>query len=167
MDAEIIIKTGRLYLRLLRQSDIDDILALNMDPDVRRFFPDGIQNREQTEARICDFLSFYKNQGLPCFVIFELNSGEFVGRGGFGPIDGEIEVGYLLHKKYWGMGYATEALSALLQWAKQNIKAEYIIALTPLEHIASQRVIQKCGMVNYKNDKAYGIECCFYRIRNI
>lgn len=67
MDAEIIIKTGRLYLRVLRQSDIDDILALNSDPDVRRFFPDGIQNREQTEARISDFLSFYKKSWVTMF----------------------------------------------------------------------------------------------------
>lgn len=146
MKNDITFKTNRLSFRLLEKNDIENILALNRDPDVRRFFPDGVQNRQQTEARIDDFLSFYKNYGLPCFVMFELNSGEFVGRGGFGPIDGKIEVGYLLHKKYWGNGYATEALSALLQWAKQNIKAEHIIALTPLEHMASIRVMQKCGM---------------------
>ena len=167
MENNITIKTDRLYLRLLQQDDIENLSILNSDPDVRQFFPDGVQSREQTEERIQDFLSFYKNHGLPCFVMFELASGEFVGRGGFGPINGEVEVGYLLHKKYWGKGYATEALSALLEWAKQNIKTEYIIALTPLAHIASQRVIQKCGMKNYRQAEAYGVDCVFYRIKNI
>jgi RimJ/RimL family protein N-acetyltransferase len=58
--------------------------------------------------------------------MFEIASGEFVGRGGFGSINGEVEVGHLLHKKYWSKGYATEALSALLEWAKENIKTESI-----------------------------------------
>jgi [ribosomal protein S5]-alanine N-acetyltransferase len=99
--------------------------------------------------------------------MFELDSGEFVGRCGFGPIEtGEIEVGYLLHKKFWGKGLASEVLTTLLEWAKQNINADYIIAFAPIEHLASQRVMQKCGMEHYKNDNAKGVACCFYRVRN-
>jgi RimJ/RimL family protein N-acetyltransferase len=166
MENDLIITTRRLQLRLLQPSDIDNLLALNSDPEVRRFFPDGVQDRTQTEARIKDFLAFYQYHGLPCFVMFELASGEFVGRGGFGPIAGEIEVGYLLHKKYWGQGYATEALAALLHWAHHNIQAEHIIAITPTEHLVSQRVVQKCAMIKYKTDTAYGVRCDFYRIKN-
>jgi ribosomal-protein-alanine N-acetyltransferase len=99
--------------------------------------------------------------------MLERESGEFVGRSGFGLTEtDEVEVGYLLHKKFWGKGYATEILTELLQWAKQNINADYIIALTPLEHIASQRVIQKCGLEHYKNEIIKSMPCCFYRIKN-
>jgi [ribosomal protein S5]-alanine N-acetyltransferase len=161
------IETKRLGLRLLQQEDVDHLAGLNSDSDVRQFFPDGTQNREQTETRMKDFISFYEEKGLPCFVMFELESGEFVGRCGFGLVEtGEIEVGYLLHKKFWGKGYASEALTALLEWAKENINTSYIIAFTPVEHIASQRVMQKCGMEHYKNDSAKGVTCCFYRIKN-
>ena len=72
MEKSIIIKTDRLYLRLLQRDDIDNLSILNNDPDVQHFFPVGIQNREQTEVRIQDLLSFYKNHGMPCFVMFEL-----------------------------------------------------------------------------------------------
>ena len=161
------IKTKRLGLRPFQQSDIDYLAELNSDPDVRQFFPDGTQNREQTEARMNDFISYYKEKGLPCFVMFELESGEFVGRCGFGPVEtGEIEVGYLLHKKFWGKGLASEVLTVLLEWAKQNINADYIIAFAPIEHVASQRVMQKCGMKHYKNVSAKGVQCSFYRIKN-
>jgi ribosomal-protein-alanine N-acetyltransferase len=161
------IKTKRLGLRPFQQGDIDYLAELNSDPDVRQFFPDGTQNREETEARMNEFISYYKEKGLPCFVMFDLESGKFVGRCGFGPVEtGEIEVGYLLHKKFWGKGLASEVLTTLLEWAKQNINADYIIAFAPVDHIASQRVMQKCGMEHYKNDIAKGIECSFYRLKN-
>lgn len=164
---KIELKTAHLQLRLLQEKDIHYLLELNSSPEVRQFFPDGIQNREQTKARMQEFISWYKNHGLPCFIMFLLESKEFVGRCGFGPLEtGEIEIGYLLHKKFWGQGLATEAVSALLTWARKHIKTEYIIAFAPKEHTASQRVMQKCGMEHYKNDLAQGVECCFYRIKN-
>ena len=68
---------------------------------------------------------------------------EFVGRCDFGLIDtGKIDVGYFLHKKFGGKGYASEALAALSEWAKQNIQMESIIAFAPEVHLASQRVMQ-------------------------
>ncbi len=162
-----IFQTKRLGFRLLQKTDLDYLVELNRDHDVRHFFPDGVQDREQTEARMNDFFSYYGTKGLPCFVMFELETNDFVGRCGFGPIEtGEIEVGYLLQKRFWGKGYASEALMFLLEWAKENINADYIIAFTPVDHIASERVMQKCGMEHYKNDKAKGVECCFYRIKN-
>lgn len=158
------IKTKHLNLKLLEEKDLPWLAELNQDPEVRQFFPDGIQDTEQTERRMRDFISWYDEKGLPCFVMFLSDSKEFVGRCGFGPVEtGEIEAGYLLLKKFWGRGFATEALAALLEWAKHHIKTEYIIAFAPVDHIASQRVMQKCGMEHYKNDLAHGVECCFYR----
>ncbi|VVC75360.1 hypothetical protein AQUSIP_06500 [Aquicella siphonis] len=161
------IKTDRLGMRLLQMSDLDLIAELNADPEVRKFFPDGVVNRKQTAERMREFISFYDSMGLPCFVIFDLETGEFIGRCGFGPIEtGEIEVGYLIRRKFWNQGYASEALKALLDWAKGNIDADYIIAFTPTEHRASQRVMQKCGMKYYKVDIGHGLQCCFYRMKN-
>lgn len=43
------------------------------------------------------FLSYYKNFGLPIFLMFKNDTHEFIGRCGFGPIEtGEIEIGYVL-----------------------------------------------------------------------
>lgn len=98
--------------------------------------------------------------------MFNNNTNEFIGRCGFGLVaTGEIEIGYVLHKKFWGQGYATEAVCALLEWAKNNINAEYVIAFAPLEHEASQRVMQKCGMQYYKTDFGHSVSCKFYRIK--
>lgn len=161
------INTERTVLRLISEKDLDCIAELNEDPEVRKFFPDGVQTREQTRERIQDFVNFYKEYELPVFVIFNKSSNEFIGRCGFGPVETrEIEVGYLIARKFWGMGYASEALKGLLDWSKQNIKADYIIAFAPIEHTASHHVMEKCGMEYYKEGIGHGVKCKFYRIAN-
>lgn len=160
------IKTRRLLLRQVDLSDLDDIAKLHADPDVMKFFPGGTKNRVETEERLKEFLSFYKDKNLPGFVILDGNNGEFIGRCGFGPHFDDVEVGYLIAKKFWGAGYATEVLNALLDWSKKNIDKKYIIAFAPLNHKASLRVMEKCGMQYYKSDIGYGLKCIFYKIKN-
>lgn len=162
------ISTPRLKLRQLQESDIDNVANLDADKDVRAFFPDGTLTKEKSLARMRELMSFYDKYKLPCFVILNKETGDFVGRCGFGKIEtGEIEVGYLIEKKSWGQGIASEALSAVLHWAKEHINADYIIAFSPEKHLASQRVMQKCGMEYYKNDIGHGVPCCFYRSLNL
>lgn len=165
---EYLIKTQRLGLRLLQTSDIIYLEKLESDPEVKRYFPDGARDREKTQAMIEKFITYYyQEKGLPCFVLFDLESGEFIGRAGFGLAEsGETEVGYVLHKEFWGKGYATEAVSVLLEYAKEHINIDYIIAYADTGNIGSTRVMEKCGMVYYKTDIAKGTECRFYRIKN-
>jgi len=161
---DIKIETNRLLLRLLTEGDLDDLVQLNLDPEVRAFFPDGVQNREQTKKRMMELIDNYTKHHLPGFIMLEKASNAFLGRCGFSLTeDNEVEVGYLIHKKYWSKGYATEGLNALLNWAKKNINRQYIIAFSPTSHIASQRVMEKCGMILYKTGFAHGVECKFYK----
>ncbi|WP_108648979.1 GNAT family N-acetyltransferase [Dongshaea marina] len=161
------IKTARLSLRLLSEQDLDDIASLGADPEVRAFFPAGTVTREQTSVRLTELMDIYARYKIPGFVMHCRHSGDLIGRCGFGLTEKqEVEVGYLLHKSYWGQGYASEATSALLQWAKQHLDTPEIIGFAPVDHLASQRVLQKCGMSYYKNDIAHGVECRFFRISN-
>src|SRR3990167_2913222 len=162
-----LIKTKRLGLRRLETGDIVYLEELESDPDVKQFFPDGVRDRAKTEDMIKRFISAYEEKGLPCFLLFDLKSGEFIGRAGFGITEtGDTEVGYVLHKKFWGKGYASEAVTALLEYAKTNIDVDYIIAYADTGNIGSTRVMEKCGMAYYKTDIAKGIECEFYKISN-
>lgn len=161
------IKTQRLGLRLLEKEDIAYLHPLESDPEVKEFFPDGARDHAKTKDMINRFITAYTEKGLPCFLLFDLDSGEFIGRAGFGLTEtGEIEVGYVLHKKFWGKGFASEAVTALLEYAKKHIDVDYIIAYADTGNIGSTRVMEKCGMTFYKKDIAKGIECKFYKISN-
>jgi len=69
-----------------------------------------------------------------------------IGNGGFKgpPVDGAVEVGYSIMEEVQGRGYATEAVSALLEWAYAH-GAERVVAQTFPELHASQKVLQKLG----------------------
>lgn len=161
------IETKRLGLRFLEEADIDYLEELEKDAEVKKYFPDGARDRSKTEAMIKKFISYHENNGLPCFLIFDFESGEFIGRAGFGITeDNNIEVGYVLHKKFWGKGIASEAVSALLKYARAHINTDYIMAYADIGNIGSTRVMEKCGMQYYKTGIAKGIECRFYQIKN-
>ena len=77
-----------------------------------------------------------------------LNSGEAIGDYCFkGLSDGCVEIGYGLLPKYWGKGYATEAVIAAVEWALRQPGVMRIEAETEPDNTASQRVLEKSGFV--------------------
>jgi [ribosomal protein S5]-alanine N-acetyltransferase len=65
-----------------------------------------------------------------------------IGFAGLPDENGKSMVGYGLDIRFHGKGYASEALAGILQWAYQSGLKE-AIAETPLNHIASQKVLIK------------------------
>jgi ribosomal-protein-alanine N-acetyltransferase len=51
-DASVVLTTERLLLRRLSMDDLDALVAIYVDPDVRRFFPEGTLTREETREEI-------------------------------------------------------------------------------------------------------------------
>ena len=161
------ITTKRLGFRILETEDIAYLEELESDADVKRFFPNGTRNRAKTEDMIKRFIALYEEKRLPCFLLFDLESNEFIGRAGFGMAEaGETEVGYVLHKKFWGKGYASEALVKLLEYARNHFDVNDIIAYAVVDNVGSTRVMEKGGMSYYKTDIAKDRECRFYKIKN-
>lgn len=158
-------ETPRLGFRLLNEEDIQNFEKLDSDEKLERYLPE-LQNLDRFASRISEFINQYQNKGLPCFAIIELETGNYAGGCGFAPMEKGAEVGYIFLKNYWGKGYATESLAALLKWAKKNLDSEYIIAYTFAEHVASCRVLEKAGMKFYKVDGVKGIQCRFYHKKN-
>ena len=59
--------------------------------------------------------------------------------------------GYVLAKDAWGNGYATEALTAIVELAR-TLSVRRLRASCHVENIASMRVLEKCGFVCEKPD---------------
>lgn len=152
-----------LYFKPIDHSDLANLIILDTDPEVRQFFPDGAQTIPEIEQKISRYQNDFANNGYGIFAVFIGDTNEFVGRAGFGIAEnGETEVGYLLLKKFWGKGIATRIVTILLNWAEDNIQRDKIIAYTPTEHIASQRVMEKSGMLYAGIAHFKGTECVVY-----
>ena len=50
---------------------------------------------------------------------------------------------------YWGMGYGTVVCKDLIQFARNNELASYVMALIHPENIASRRILTKNGLESY------------------
>ena len=61
--------------------------------------------------------------------------------------EGIAEIGYGIAEDYQGCGYATEAVSALVDWALKQPGVSCVTAETEESNIASQRVLQKSGFI--------------------
>ena len=77
--------------------------------------------------------------------LITLANGSVIGGCGFDMRDGMAEIGYWLGARYWGKGYATEAVRAMIDHVFDDTDAEAIQAAARVTNPASRRVLEKCG----------------------
>ena len=56
------------------------------------------------------------------------------------------DIGYVLAKDYWGLGYATEVTKCMVDWALNQEHIYRVWATCDVGNIASARVLEKAGM---------------------
>lgn len=147
----IVLETDRLILRLLTHEDLDALYALYRDPEVRKYFPEGILNYEETREELDWFIDvYYARYGYGLWATIHKESGEFIGRCGLIPwtLEGrsEVEVAYMLAKEYWGQGLGTEAAQAILDYGFEQLGLDRLICLIDADNQASIGVAEKIGM---------------------
>ena len=79
--------------------------------------------------------------------MIELKNGTHIGDLNFKGItaDGMVEIGYVIQEEQQRKGYATEAVTAIVNWAAKQPRVSRIEAETEPNNAASQRVLAKCG----------------------
>lgn len=65
-----------------------------------------------------------------------------------------VEIGYGTNTRYRNKGYMTEAVQAMCEWALSQPGVKSVTAETEKGNIASHRILQKCGFVNYQKNKS-------------
>jgi RimJ/RimL family protein N-acetyltransferase len=145
------IETERLLLRRSRPEDAATISAYRSDPNVNR--QQG-WDRTDLEGVLADIVEMSgRSPGEPGgwvqFTVEERGGGRIVGDVGLSVADGEpgvIKVGYTIDPAFQGLGYATEAIRALVAYAFETLGAEMVRAHASAENAPSIRVAEKVGM---------------------
>ena len=139
-------ETARLSLRAPRPDDADAIFAFASDPEVTRFvgWP-----RHESRAATRAFLEFsaaeWERWPAGPLVIESRDGGDVIGSTGLAfETPYRATTGYVLAKRYWGRGFATESLTAVLAVA-EKLGVQRLFAHCHAEHAASARVLERCG----------------------
>ena len=81
---------------------------------------------------------------------------------GYTTLDGELDFGWRLGKKFWNQGYGTEAAAAALDYGIERLGFNRITAVAFVENEASIRIMQKLGMRFERFKELYGKKVVMY-----
>lgn len=143
------IETERLLLRLYAPEDKQFSIALLTDADVMKHVDEGVLSLEGAEALWEKLMQRYAEGVDTIWAAFEKASGEFIGHTMLRPSTFKAEdweLGYILAKKHWGKGFATEIASRVLKYGFENLEFDEIFAGVDDDHPASIHVLKKIGM---------------------
>ena len=146
MTSEYRIETQRLLLRPLSEDDLEAWADFLGDPEATRLLhtPDPVHDPDRLMGGLRRWASMYE-EPIGMYAALVRAGAETAGFVGFVPCDmpwgRELELGWLLRKRFWGQGYATEAARALGPLAPARV-----ISLIRCENSASANVARKLGM---------------------
>jgi RimJ/RimL family protein N-acetyltransferase len=139
------IKTQRLVLRALDVSDAERLSLLAGDCDIASMT--ATIPHPYSEQQAAEWIESVKagEEG----VVFGIeHEGRLIGCTGYRAFgDDHAELGYWIGKPYWGQGYASEAVGALIGHAFDKDGFDYVTAGHFVDNPASERVLRKLGFV--------------------
>ena len=163
-------ETERLLIRPFCLEDVTQLASILSDPEVMRYSVRGICDDAATRKFIEWCISCYESHGVGPWALIDKKSSDLIGFCGVSPevVDNaeEINLGYRLAKRYWGVGLASESARAALIYAFSKKHVDSVVAIVEPEHIASRRVAEKVGFSNYKNVEFYGKPIRLYRLNH-
>ena len=147
---KIILKTERLNLREISLSDAPFIFELLNSDDWLKYIGDrDIKTLEDAEKYISNsYIKSYRESGFGFYLMEKREDGTPIGMCGLvkRPQLEDVDIGFAMLSQFGKNGYALEAASATMVYANTMLQIKRVVAITTLENINSQRLLQKVGL---------------------
>lgn len=160
------LETERLWLRRWSQEDSGEYRRILGDPEVMRYMGSGVRFKAkravagllalvsdvETRRNIDRLTSHWRRFGFGEWAVEERPTGALIGKIGlvYHPDwvadPAKVEIGWLLARRAWGQGFATEGAHASLAFAFERLGMERIISITKPENRRSLRVMERLGL---------------------
>lgn len=164
------IETARLQLRQYTLDDLDNLARILSNPEVMKYSPRGAIPKDKvkqvTQEILELFITHWEQHGFGVWAVICKHTNQLIGHCGlnFLPNSPEVEVLYRFNQLYWNQGIATEATKASLRYGFEEVKLDYIVAITAPEHLASRRVMEKAGLKYEKDAYFYDLDVVYYSL---
>ena len=163
------IETARLRLRPPHFLDKPVHIAMWADPRVTRFIGGEPRTPDVSWGKFLSSAGLWPVMGFGYWVFADRASDALVGMGGLSyfcrgiaELEGVPEAGWAFDADHWGAGYATEAMTAALGWADENLDATEVRCIIDPGNGASERVAAKLGFRRIGESDALGDVVAIY-----
>lgn len=147
-----VLTTERLVLRQIGEDDLDPHMELLNTPAVMQHLG-GVQPRDVIASKHAASRASFAAAGYGFMLAEERASGEIIAHCGLrkvshplAPNPDDFEIGWLVREDRWRMGYAHEAMRAIIDWGFSVHAAPQLVAITCQPNFGSWRLMEKLGM---------------------
>lgn len=159
------IRTARLYLRPVNQSDLIEYVELFSDPAVMRFVgieAGNIPSFQQIAQIHGSAVNKWQASGFGRWSMFDNETREFIGFCGFRSEKGEPELICAMHQRFWGKGLGAEAAKACLKYGFESLGFTKVKAFTRPSHSRARKALDKLNALFIGCVDFYGVEGAAY-----
>lgn len=148
-------------MRELTHNDLEFLTEKLAHPEVMRYW-----HRPSTPEEASEWIDRhrerYRTHGYGYWLAIEKASGQPVGQAGVlaQEVDGveETGIGYILHRPFWGQGFATEAARGCLRYAFETLGRARVVILIRPENAPSLRVAERLNARLERSTHSAGFE---------
>ncbi|CAN5515936.1 GNAT family protein [soil metagenome] len=167
------LRSERLLLRNLKESDLDDFLLYRSDPEVTKYQGFGVFDKKKAEEFILtqkDMEFGLEGEWIQLGIIL-ISENKLIGDCAVNVRSKKAQIGCTISKKYQRKGIAKETVLMLMKYLFEEFKVNTIIEAADEENIASLNLLKSIGffknclVINgsfingeYRNDIRYSLK---------
>ena len=145
------LETDRLILRRFNRDDAGAFFSnVTSDAEVNKYLTWDIHKSvEETEHLMDTFVERYRNADRYCWAVELKETKELIGTVAAPTVKERtetVEITYCFGSRWWGHGYATESLTAVMNFFFDEVGVNRVEAGHDLNNPASGRVMEKAGL---------------------
>ncbi|WP_297811551.1 glutamine-hydrolyzing GMP synthase [uncultured Helicobacter sp.] len=146
-------ESERVFLRPYTQADFAALHKIVSDKQTMYAWGQGF-SKKQSQEWLDKQLAHYQQYGFGICAIIEKQSGAIIGNAGLnhteislkGKTQKIVEIGYLLHRDFWGKGYGSEVARMCVKYGFETLGLEEVYCLIKEDNTASIKVAKRLEM---------------------
>ena len=146
-------ESERVFLRPYTQADFAALHKIVSDKQTMYAWGQGF-SKKQSQEWLDKQLAHYQQYSFGIWAIIEKQSGAIIGNAGLnhteislkGKTQKIVEIGYLLHRDFWGKGYGSEVARMCVKYGFETLGLEEVYCLIKEDNTASIKVAKKLEM---------------------